>query len=385
MPIRRPNFPKKTQSVNKSESATTEKEGKAPLKRKASNGTPRTRGTIRRGSKEDVIESESNDKDNETAPTKEEEANTEGESGGDEVKEGEKTQNDDEQQEVEDEEKITEKNGKRANDEMDEEDEIDDSKKKEDSTNEETDGKPKATKRKKASNKKSTEAETLSESTKSYKNLIKDAIRDLNERKGSSRMALKKHLKSQNPNFETTTNFDHFFNSALKKGVDGGEFIQPKGPSGTVMLPKPAGKVTKSKTPKSTNDSKSTKEHKSKVTKPKSTTNKKTSMNKKVEKPKTKPKRPTSKGSNGGSQSDAPSYKEMIMKSLSDLNDGKGASRNTLKKFVKGNFDSINPTRFDYLFNSTIKKCVDSGELLMPKGPLGTVKFPKSKKTAKSG
>ena len=46
-------------------------------------------------------------------------------------------------------------------------------------------------------------------------------------------------------------NFDSLFNTALKKGVDLGEFLQPKGPSGPVKLNKKAAaiKETKAKKP----------------------------------------------------------------------------------------------------------------------------------------
>lgn len=42
-----------------------------------------------------------------------------------------------------------------------------------------------------------------------------------------SRPALKKYIKS---NFKiTSANFEYLFNSALKKGVANGDFVQPKG------------------------------------------------------------------------------------------------------------------------------------------------------------
>lgn len=89
----------------------------------------------------------------------------------------------------------------------------------------------------------------------SYKDMIKEAILQLKERNGSSRQAIKKYVQS---NFKgiKATNFDTQFNAALKRGVTSGEFVQPKGPSGTVKLQKkeasvkPAIKPAKSATDK---------------------------------------------------------------------------------------------------------------------------------------
>ncbi|KAK9241251.1 linker histone H1 and H5 family-domain-containing protein [Lipomyces kononenkoae] len=80
-----------------------------------------------------------------------------------------------------------------------------------------------------------------------YKDMIKEAILMLKERNGSSRQALKKYIQA---NFKTkATNFETQFNAALKRGVQSGEFVQPKGPSGTVKLQKKEAKTTAEKKP----------------------------------------------------------------------------------------------------------------------------------------
>ncbi|KAI5958765.1 hypothetical protein CANMA_004182 [Candida margitis] len=83
---------------------------------------------------------------------------------------------------------------------------------------------------------------------KSYKVMIKEAISTLKERNGSSRQALKKYVQSNND--IKGNNFDSLFNSALKKGVDLGEFLQPKGPSGPVKLNKKAAAIKETKAKK---------------------------------------------------------------------------------------------------------------------------------------
>ncbi|KAG5419600.1 hypothetical protein I9W82_003368 [Candida metapsilosis] len=85
--------------------------------------------------------------------------------------------------------------------------------------------------------------------SKSYKDMIKEAIINLKDRNGSSRQAVKKYVHSNNE--IKAANFDSLFNSALKKGVDVGDFLQPKGPSGPVKLNKKAAaiKETKAKKP----------------------------------------------------------------------------------------------------------------------------------------
>ncbi|KAJ8100475.1 putative histone h1 [Lipomyces tetrasporus] len=80
-----------------------------------------------------------------------------------------------------------------------------------------------------------------------YKDMIKEAVLQLKERNGSSRQALKKYIQN---NFKIkASNFETQFNAALKRGVQSGEFVQPKGPSGTVKLQKKEAKTTAEKKP----------------------------------------------------------------------------------------------------------------------------------------
>ncbi|KAK6202353.1 linker histone H1 and H5 family-domain-containing protein [Scheffersomyces amazonensis] len=79
-----------------------------------------------------------------------------------------------------------------------------------------------------------------------YKDMINSAIIALKERTGSSRQAIKKYVQS-NYNIKAG-NFDSLFNTALRKGVETGDFLQPKGPSGPVKVAKkekPVPKVAK--------------------------------------------------------------------------------------------------------------------------------------------
>ncbi|BCS22951.1 histone H1/H5 family protein [Aspergillus puulaauensis] len=83
----------------------------------------------------------------------------------------------------------------------------------------------------------------------SYRDMIKVAILNLKERNGSSRQSIKKYVQANNKLAPASQNaFDSQFNKAIKVGVDKGDFLQPKGPSGPVKLakkeaaPKPAPK-----------------------------------------------------------------------------------------------------------------------------------------------
>jgi len=91
----------------------------------------------------------------------------------------------------------------------------------------------------------------------SYQNMITDAIINLKERNGSSRVALKKYVRANNKITISDSMFDSLFNRALKAGVEKGIFAQPKGSSGGTKLakkepkpaaPKPAAKSTEKKT-----------------------------------------------------------------------------------------------------------------------------------------
>jgi len=65
--------------------------------------------------------------------------------------------------------------------------------------------------------------------------MIIAALVHLKERNGSSRQALKKYISG---NYKVGDNSDVHFNAAIKRGVDGGDFLQPKGQSGPVKLAK---------------------------------------------------------------------------------------------------------------------------------------------------
>ncbi|KAF9971267.1 hypothetical protein BGZ75_001949, partial [Mortierella antarctica] len=68
-----------------------------------------------------------------------------------------------------------------------------------------------------------------------YKEMIINALVHLKERNGSSRQALKKYISG---NYKVGDNSDVHFNGAIKRGVETGEFTQPKGKSGPVKLAK---------------------------------------------------------------------------------------------------------------------------------------------------
>ncbi|PWY67524.1 hypothetical protein BO70DRAFT_374537 [Aspergillus heteromorphus CBS 117.55] len=122
----------------------------------------------------------------------------------------------------------------------------------------------------------------------SYRDMIKDAILNLKERNGSSRQSIKKYVQANNKIASASTNaFDSQFNKAIKAGVDKGEFLQPKGPSG----PKTA---TKAAAPKKAAAKKTEKTDKAdKAEKPKTT--KKAAAGTTAKKPVGRPKANTAK------------------------------------------------------------------------------------------
>lgn len=64
----------------------------------------------------------------------------------------------------------------------------------------------------------------------------------------NSRQSLKKYVQANNKiNVPTPAQFDSQFNKALKTGVEKGDFVQPKGPSGPVKLAKKEAKPAASK------------------------------------------------------------------------------------------------------------------------------------------
>jgi len=113
-----------------------------------------------------------------------------------------------------------------------------------------------------------------------YKEMIKESIRALKERNGSSRPALKKYIQA-NYKGVATDRFDQLFNQAIKKGLENKEFSFPKGPSGTVKL------VKKEPTPKAkpATSSATTKKSATKDTTKKASTTKKAAPKKAAAKP----------------------------------------------------------------------------------------------------
>ncbi|TGO64348.1 hypothetical protein BOTNAR_0089g00370 [Botryotinia narcissicola] len=90
----------------------------------------------------------------------------------------------------------------------------------------------------------------------SYQDMIIDAIINLKERNGSSRIQLKKYLKANNKINAGDSMFDSLFNRALKNGVAKEVFIMPKGSSGTVKLAPKAKKAPAEKAPKKATEKK---------------------------------------------------------------------------------------------------------------------------------
>lgn len=214
----------------------------------------------------------------------------------------------------------------------------------------------------------------------SYKDLITEGLKSLNNGKGASRVALKKYVKDTHPDVASASLFDSYFNNAIKKGVETKDFQLPKGPSGILKLVKKTSTTTSAKP----------KEEKKKVTK-KSTTPAKSSSSAKPTKAsasaKKAPAKKVTKSSTTATKSKAKTpakkseknvtYKEMVLNGVLSMNNGKGASRTALKKYIKeqypANVEKVG--NFDYLVNSAIKKGVESGELSQPSGPSGMVKI----------
>ncbi|CUS20448.1 LAQU0S01e06810g1_1 [Lachancea quebecensis] len=68
-----------------------------------------------------------------------------------------------------------------------------------------------------------------------YKDMIAEGIAALGERNGSSRQALKKYISAKYPVGE---GFENRFNLAIRRGIDSGDFSQPKGSSGPLKVVK---------------------------------------------------------------------------------------------------------------------------------------------------
>jgi len=106
-----------------------------------------------------------------------------------------------------------------------------------------------------------------------YKDMIKEAILQLKERNGSSRQAIKKYVLNNNKGIKES-NFDTQFNAAIKRGVNSGEFHQPKGPSGPVKLQKKEAAKPSAKTTKVVSEKVTKKAAPKKAAAPKKTTTK---------------------------------------------------------------------------------------------------------------
>ncbi|SCU89481.1 LAFA_0E18404g1_1 [Lachancea sp. 'fantastica'] len=68
-----------------------------------------------------------------------------------------------------------------------------------------------------------------------YKEMIIEGIASLGDRNGSSRQALKKHISGK---YSLGEGFENHFNLAVRRGIESGEFSQPKGPSGPLKVVK---------------------------------------------------------------------------------------------------------------------------------------------------
>lgn len=91
--------------------------------------------------------------------------------------------------------------------------------------------------------------------------MIIAALLHLKERNGSSRQALKKYISG---NYKVGDNSDVHLNAAIKRGVETGDFTQPKGKSGPIKLAKKEPKTKAVKDKKEVKEKKETKEKKAK-------------------------------------------------------------------------------------------------------------------------
>ncbi|CCK72227.1 histone H1 KNAG_0J01460 [Huiozyma naganishii CBS 8797] len=214
---------------------------------------------------------------------------------------------------------------------------------------------------------------------KTYKELISEALKTLKSRKGVSRPALKKYIKEHNASMAKISTFDHYLNQAIKRGVDSGDFELPRGPSGTVRLvAKP--KAPASATPAAKKVVKAKKPATVSTAAAAAAASKKKTAKKVVKAKKTAASAPAS-------SSLAPTYREMIIKSVVSMNEGKGSSRTALKKHILDEYfaKSKEIKNFNSLFNNAVKKAVEDGYLSQPKGPAGVIKVLKKGKSFATG
>lgn len=114
-----------------------------------------------------------------------------------------------------------------------------------------------------------------------YKDMIVSAVITLKDRNGSSRQGIKKWILSKHGN--VSDKFDSMLNQAIRRGVENGDFIQPKGPSGPLKLNKSGSTPSTRRTSKPASDKTTTSSRVSKSTpaaKKKSASVKKTSASK---------------------------------------------------------------------------------------------------------
>ena len=130
-----------------------------------------------------------------------------------------------------------------------------------------------------------------------YADMVKKAIREMKDRKGSSRVAIIKYIRA---NFKIAAgeNVESYVRRSLVAGIKAGRFINSKGTgaSGSFKLPekalkakKPAKKATKpkkAKTPKKKTPKKSATKKVTKAKSPKAKSAKKAAAPKKVKTPK---------------------------------------------------------------------------------------------------
>lgn len=280
--------------------------------------------------------------------------------------------------------------------------------------------------------KKATKTPKPSPTSKSYRELVIESIQKIVKGKkssGASRIAIKKQIKKLHPKVGQAPNFDLYVNAAIKKGQETGEFLLPKGPSGSVKLGKlPAskeGKVStanktkinarsastlksisttgngKLKRPEKKNSKSSKDGNKAQKTtgSEELTKNHTKKSNSRAKKEVTSTQKPAAKSSSRAltkSKSKTVSskqpakntvtYRSMLLKSIIDLNEGKGSSPIALKKFILDKYRAKNPKilqkNFNYLINDAIKKGIEKGEVSQPNGPRGIVKILKKGKLA---
>lgn len=78
---------------------------------------------------------------------------------------------------------------------------------------------------------------------------------------------------------------------------------------------------------------------------------------------------------------DTGSYKDKIIEAISILKDRNGASRQSIKKYIKATYKKLNGN-VDLHINNVIRKLVKTGEFLQPKGASGPIKLSSNNSTS---